>query len=572
MNDRLRLVVFTAGPLSPLDRTFYERLARDPLVDLRAIIVDQYVRPRRPLLARIRRGLRQDGWGWLWFKAMAAARGLGIEALKTLFEKLHVPAREESYAVLTRDLGVLIHHVADIHGDEGLSLIHSLRPQLGVIVGGRILSDGVISIAEYGTLNIHKRRVPDYRGSGPIGYWEMLAGESSIGITIHYATSKVDAGDVVAEATIPIEECDTLASLRIKADLVGARLYHEAICKVARGDRKGTPQGDHERPPYRQPSEYRVYRLEKELQRRARRRMPFLSAQPGTIVRTRVLLQYALLLPLLTAMRRRFARERRSPVSILFYHLVANRPLNHMCLPLEDFVRQMEFLRRYYRLVILREAIERLQGCGGEDVTVAITFDDGYRDNTWAIEYMRSLGIPAAFFISIGHVLDGSRFEHDLRRGFKDALPMQREDVQRLAAEGFMVGSHGLHHEDLGALDPSATERVLAESSQLLAETLGSPPESFSFPWGHRGKSITAETYAAASRHYRYVYSADAGYNFPGADVGCLFRLCNPANVVELAAILDGYTGFRQCLAGNAWGLKTSALPAYPATAQPSLT
>ena len=66
-----------------------------------------------------------------------------------------------------------------------------------MIAGGRILRDSIITIPEHGTLNIHKRKVPEYRGGGPIGYWEILAGESSIGVTVHYATSRVDAGSVL---------------------------------------------------------------------------------------------------------------------------------------------------------------------------------------------------------------------------------------------------------------------------------------------------------------------------------------------------------------------------------------
>lgn len=566
MSERLRLVVFTSGPLSAVNRVFYERLARDPRLDLAAIVVDGYARARKPLLARIARGVRQDGGAWLWFKAVATAQARGRRAAVALFERLHAAAREESYETLARDTGVTVHHVPDIHAEEALALVRALRPQLGVIAGTRILRDAVITIPEYGTLNIHKRRVPDYRGGGPVGYWEVLAGESSIGVTIHYATAQLDAGDVMAEASIPIEECDTLASLRIKADLVGAQLYHEAIRKVAGGERQGRPQDPRLGRTYRAPSEYRVWRLERQLRRRAMRRMPALGARPGALTRARLLLQYALVSPLLLSIRGRLARQRRLPVCVLFYHLVSNRPLNHMCLPLEEFVGQMQFLRRYHRLVSLEEAAGRLQESGGAEVAVAITFDDGYRDNTWAIEYLRYFGLPAAFFVSIGHVRDGSPFEHDLQRGFTEASPMQLADVRRLAAEGFLVGSHTIHHEDLGALDPAAAERVLAESRRLIGEATGTPPEHFSFPKGQRGTNITAEAFAAATHHYRHVYSAYGGYNFPGGSARHLLRLGSPADVVDLAATLAGYTGLRECLAGNAWGLKSAALAPYLAT------
>jgi peptidoglycan/xylan/chitin deacetylase (PgdA/CDA1 family) len=136
--------------------------------------------------------------------------------------------------------------------------------------------------------------------------------------------------------------------------------------------------------------------------------------------------------------------------------------------------------------------------------------------------------------------------------------------VRQLAADGFEVGSHGLHHEDFGTLDAATAERVLSESRRTIAETTGAAPDHFSFPKGQRGINITPESFRAALRHYRYVYSAYGGYNIPGRQTEKhLLRLANPAGVVDLAMTLDGYTGLRQCLLGNAWGVKTSALRPY---------
>jgi peptidoglycan/xylan/chitin deacetylase (PgdA/CDA1 family) len=255
-------------------------------------------------------------------------------------------------------------------------------------------------------------------------------------------------------------------------------------------------------------------------------------------------------------------------VCILYYHLVANRPLNHMCLPLEQFVAQMEILRRHCRLVSVDEAAARRPGPDADEVTVAVTFDDGYRDNTWAVEYMRCFGVPAAFFVSIGHVRDGRPFDHDVRRGFTEALPIDVAGVRKLAADGFVVGSHGLYHEDLGALDPREAERVMAESRRLIAEATGASPEHFSFPKGQRGTNITAESFAAATRHYGYVHSAYGGYNFPDPQVRHLRRMGNPIHVFDLVPLLDGYTGLRECLTGNAWGLETAALAPYATPAR----
>jgi peptidoglycan/xylan/chitin deacetylase (PgdA/CDA1 family) len=252
---------------------------------------------------------------------------------------------------------------------------------------------------------------------------------------------------------------------------------------------------------------------------------------------------------------------------ILFYHLVSDRPLNHMALPLTDFAQQLEFLRRYYSVVSLEKAIERLRSGVNDEIVASITFDDGYRDNTWAIEYLRYFGIPATFFVSIGHVRDGSAFEHDHRRGFEDARPMSEDDLRRLVDGGFTIGSHGIHHEDFGALAPDASDRILRESRELIRDACGQAPLYFSFPKGHRGTNITASSYALAQRYFPYVFSAYGGYCFPQPGRRHFLRYGNPTNVGDLSMVMNGYTGFRACLTGNGWGLKTEALDPCSTTA-----
>ena len=197
-------------------------------------------------------------------------------------------------------------------------------------------------------------------------------------------------------------------------------------------------------------------------------------------------LQYLLLLPWLLHRRRTLVGERRAPLGIFFYHVVGNCPINHMCLPLEAFVRQIEFLRRYYGVLSLDDVVDRVRSGTNDRLATAITFDDGYQQNKWAVEYLRYYDIPAAFFVSMGHIADGTPFEHDRRRGFEQARPMLEPEVSRLASDGFLVGSHGLYHEDFGTLDSASADRVLRESRERVERLCGRAPEYFSFPKGQR--------------------------------------------------------------------------------------
>src|SRR2546428_10111764 len=115
-SQRLRLVVFTAGPLPPVSRVLYERLARDPLLDLRGIIVDEYRRPRKPLPLRILRGLRTEGWPWLVFKVRTRLSSL-LERV-TVFVLTRSAGRvpgPESYQTVAGETRGAIPHVPDTH-------------------------------------------------------------------------------------------------------------------------------------------------------------------------------------------------------------------------------------------------------------------------------------------------------------------------------------------------------------------------------------------------------------------------------------------------------------------------
>ena len=570
MAKRFRLVVFTSGPLATVNRIFFERMARDPALDLVGIVVDEYQRPRRPLPVRIARALREDGWTWVRFKAGSAVQRLADRVITRAWERFHpVVASDESYEVFEQRTGVPVHRVADIHSDASLALIRGLEPGLGVIVGTRILRDTVLAIPDLGTVNIHKRKVPEYRGGGPVGYWEVLAGERSIGVTIHWAVAQVDAGDVLGQIEIPIEECDTLASLRIKADIAGANLYHRVIRDIAAEKHAAIRQDMTNARTFRAPTDAKVWRLEQKLRRRATARMPALRVQPSWLTRARLVAQYVVVLPRLRATSRRLVQAGTAPISMLFYHVVANRVVNHLCIPLEQFARHADFLRRYVGIVSLHEAVERLRSGKNDRYAAAITFDDGYRDNHWLIAYLKYFEIPATFFVSAGHVDDGTPFAHDHEAGFA-AAPMRREDVRALSASGFTVGSHALYHEDFASAEPAAMDRILRESREAITAMTGRVPHHFSFPFGERERQVTSRTLALALRHYPFVYSAYGGYNLPDVDARHFVRLAAPVDVLTLALVCDGYPGFRQCLRGQAWdaGARTLAIapPEVPST------
>ncbi|SRR5712691_13226711 len=130
MMPKLRVVVFTAGEMTAIDRIFYERLANDPLLDVAAIVVDEYRPPRKPLLRRIVRAIGEDGPHWVVFKIASKLRAMRDRVALRMADWIHGPERPQS------DLPVLMHRVSDIHSAETAAVVRSLHPDLGVIVVG----------------------------------------------------------------------------------------------------------------------------------------------------------------------------------------------------------------------------------------------------------------------------------------------------------------------------------------------------------------------------------------------------------------------------------------------------
>jgi peptidoglycan/xylan/chitin deacetylase (PgdA/CDA1 family) len=72
----------------------------------------------------------------------------------------------------------------------------------------------------------------------------------------------------------------------------------------------------------------------------------------------------------------------------------------------EGFDRQMRFLRRHYQPVSITDVADAVaQEQPLPPLAVAVTFDDGYRDNyVHAFPILKAHGIPAAFYITAGCV------------------------------------------------------------------------------------------------------------------------------------------------------------------------
>ncbi|HEY2251003.1 MAG TPA: formyltransferase family protein, partial [Planctomycetaceae bacterium] len=214
---------------------------------------------------------------------------------------------------------VPLHVTNDLHDEASLEFTRALDPALGLVFGTRILKPQLFEIPRLGSINIHKRKVPEYKGGGPIGLWELLDRQHELGITVHRVAKEVDAGAIVAEASLPIQQFDTLTSLALKADVVGDDLLVQTVAAFAHGSVADRPQSGPGRT-FRKPGPEELIAYE----RRIAAARPFYQPRRGRPL-WKLLLRGTALVPWLVA--RNWWRRIRGgfPVIILCHHLVTDR-------------------------------------------------------------------------------------------------------------------------------------------------------------------------------------------------------------------------------------------------------
>jgi peptidoglycan/xylan/chitin deacetylase (PgdA/CDA1 family) len=539
MTGEFRVVIFSSGAAAPI-RRLIERIHREvPGARVCGVLTEQ--RPPKATTARVSALVRNLGDPKFVRYAAgrvghAAARPI-VRGARTVLDMIHgsrgVAAPAVGFDDLERQLGVALHVTTDYHADASLAFVRGLAPHLGLVYGTRILKPALFTIPAHGSINIHKRKVPAYRGGGPIGLWEMLDGEPEIGVTVHEVTEKLDAGHVVNAATIPIEPYDTLRSLAVKAHVVGNDLLVRSVADYAHGTVRRQPQQGLGRM-FKSPSPAQLRTYEREL---ARRR-PGYRATPSRSV-AKLVAKSALALPGAIAHNRRARRTASFPVNILFHHVVADRP-HRMGISTDQFLRHVQFLRRHYRIVSLTQALAMLEARRVEAPTVVLTFDDGYADNFLTLRAIaEETGVPMALFVSTAHMTSGEEFAHDRRAGERGFAPLTWEQLGRMHRDGFEIGSHTRTHFDCAARDRVRLEDEIDGSRRELEARLDAPVELFSFPGG-LPKNISPEAAGLAARTYRYVFSAFGGANVPGCDVLHLKRAFHAGHLWDLELQLQG--------------------------------
>ncbi|MFD1735765.1 methionyl-tRNA formyltransferase [Bacillus salitolerans] len=110
---------------------------------------------------------------------------------------------------------------------------------------GQILPKELLESPRFGCINVHASLLPELRGGAPIHY-SILLGKDKTGVTIMYMVEKLDAGDILTQAEIPILEEDHVGSLHDKLSACGAELLSSTIPSLVNGELTPIKQNEKE--------------------------------------------------------------------------------------------------------------------------------------------------------------------------------------------------------------------------------------------------------------------------------------------------------------------------------------
>lgn len=99
---------------------------------------------------------------------------------------------------------------------------------------GQIIPKEVIQFPKYGCINVHGSLLPELRGGAPI-HWAIIRGFQETGITIMAMSEQMDAGDIIKQASLKIEEDDILDSLYQKMSYLGRDLLLVTLPSIIQG-------------------------------------------------------------------------------------------------------------------------------------------------------------------------------------------------------------------------------------------------------------------------------------------------------------------------------------------------
>jgi peptidoglycan/xylan/chitin deacetylase (PgdA/CDA1 family) len=195
-------------------------------------------------------------------------------------------------------------------------------------------------------------------------------------------------------------------------------------------------------------------------------------------------------------------------IPILMYHdfcAPGDASMDNFAVTRDGFETQMDYLSRNgFEGVPVAALFGGAAAGGGADAAragasaeVVLTFDDGDASHhDYVLPILKKAGFGGTFFVIAGEIGAKGRMDAGM--------------IRAMAEAGMEIGSHGLRHTFLTALDERTLTAELSESRRLLEAAAAKPVAALSVPRGFYDARVLC---AARASGFASVCVSDAGYN-----------------------------------------------------------
>jgi len=174
---------------------------------------------------------------------------------------------------------------------------------------------------------------------------------------------------------------------------------------------------------------------------------------------------------------------RKTGAIVLEYHSISNKDWGpSLVVAPEVFEKHLQTLQELgYKMVTVEELSERLRTGKSVDKYIALSFDDGYKDNfTTVLPLLQKYNAKGTFSI-INNRIGGDIY-------------MTEDDIKAMLAAGMEIGSHTISHNPLGDIDPKYLEWEIGVSKYVLEKRFpGLIVKTMAYPNGSYNDRIIAD-------------------------------------------------------------------------------
>lgn len=141
----------------------------------------------------------------------------------------------QSVEAVAKAFGVPVRRLDSINDGEYLATLRAREIDVLLSVAAPQIFRAAALAAAPLVLNVHNGRLPQYRGMMPT-FWALLNGEQEITVTVHEMAAKLDAGRIVAEYPVTVEENDSAFALSARAKVVAGRHVAQLLARSGTDD------------------------------------------------------------------------------------------------------------------------------------------------------------------------------------------------------------------------------------------------------------------------------------------------------------------------------------------------